>query len=119
MSVEIVETLDCIKIRVHGYDRITIPKADVEVVLDYYKHRLKSSKKYWIDLWQMSICRNNKFRRRFTNLWDYRGGSLSKEDLADAIEKIERDILNVPIDKDYLKTKDVRFLVSLLARVGG
>ena len=100
------------------YYGMRIPKEDIEVWLSYFKHRLKTSKKHYIDLWQSSMYRNKKFYNMLSNADGYSGCSLSREALRETIEVIEQTIMGVNIDKKYLANKSVRDLIRILNRVG-
>ena len=100
------------------YCSMKIPKEDIEVWLDYFKHRLKTSKKRYIDLWRSSMYRNKKFYNMLSNADDYSGCCLSREALQETIEVIEQTIMGVNIDKKYLVNKSVRDLIRILNRVG-
>lgn len=117
MTIEIREEGEYIRVYISTYIYLSIPKIDLDVWLEYYKHRLKTSKKHYIDLWQTSINRNKKFSNRLENIWNYRGTTLTKESLAKVVELIEEEILNVEINEDYLKKKNVRELIRVLSRV--
>ena len=117
MTVNITETDDFIEVRVDShsfyYSDFRFHKDDLDVVIQYLKHRLRTSKARYISCYQTSFYRN-KLYNKLLHAGYYRGSSLRADALSEIIDALEE--LNSPLTIEEVRIKLAKRKLSDILR---
>lgn len=121
--INIIEENDMISVEIgahsYYYDDFSFHKDDIDTVIKYLKHRLKTSRARWISCYQSSFWRNKIWRELlYSN--KYRGSSVSRETLSDLIYELQNHSRPFTIDeiRTNLSKRKLSDIIRYAKRVG-
>lgn len=121
--INIVEEDDMISVEIgahsYYYEDFRFHKDDIDTVIKYLKHRLKTSRAKWINCYQFSFWRNKIwYELLYPN--SYRGSSVSRETLSDLIDELQNYSRPLTIDeiRTSLAKRKLSDIIRYAKRVG-